>query len=235
MELPNELGAETSALLDRLRAFCFPGGEDCARSVSAIRTTERGEMRASPSARWLPFIAEQVIEAHRSSFRWEARYQGGRMGLISVTDAYEEGHGRLVVKLGGVIPVQKVQGPDADRGELQRYLASITLCPPMVLNHGSLDWTAVGPLTLRVRDRADPTGATVDVEISEEGRPLACRGDRPRMAGKHAVLTPWSGICTEFKEWDGLRAATRLDVSWGLPDGPFSYYRSEVVSFKVVR
>jgi hypothetical protein len=235
MELPSELGGETHALLARLRAFCFPGGEDGTRSVSAIRTRERGEMRASPSARWIPFTAEQVIEARRSSFRWEARYQGGRMGLISVTDAYEEGHGRLVVKLGGVIPVQKVQGPEADRGELQRYLASIVLCPPMVLNHGSLDWTAVGPLSLRVRDRADPTGATVDVDISEEGRPLACRADRPRMVGKQTVLTPWSGSCAEFKEWEGLRAATQLDVSWRLPDGPFTYYRSEVVSFKVVR
>ena len=235
MEFPNELGSERYALLARLRGFCFPGGEDYGRSVFAIRTTEQGEMRTSPSARWLPFTPEQVIEARRSSFRWEARYQGGRMSWIGVTDAYEEGHGRLVVKLGGVIPVQKVQGPEADRGELQRYLASIVLCPSIVLNHGSLDWTAVGPLSLRVRDRADPTGATVDVDLSEDGCPLACRADRPRMIGKQAVLTPWSGSCAEFKEWEGLRAATRLDVSWSLPDGPFTYYRSEVVSFKVVR
>jgi hypothetical protein len=174
MELPSEPSGETHALLARLRAFCFPGGEECARSVSAVRTTERGEMRASPSARWIPFTAEQVIEA---------RYQGKRMDLISVTDAYEAGYGRLVVKLGGVIPVRKVQGPESVRGGLQRYLASIVLCPAIVLNHGSLDWTAVGLFSLRVRDCADPTGATVDVDISEDGRPLACRADRPRMVG----------------------------------------------------
>jgi hypothetical protein len=234
MERCSELGAETHALLARLRAFCFPGGEDGARAVSAIRTTERGEMRASPAARWIPFTAEQVIEARWSSFRWEARYQGGSMGLISVTDAYEEGRGRLAVKLGRVIPVQKVQGPEADRGELQRYFSSIVLCPPIVLNHGSLEWTAAGPHSLRVRDRADPTGATLDVDIDEEGRPLACRAERPRMVGKQPVLTPWSGSGAEFKEWEGLRVPTHLEVSWTLPDGPFTYYRSEVVSFQVV-
>jgi len=157
------------------------------------------------------------------------------MSWIAVTDAYEEGHGRLAVKLGGVIPVQKVRGPEVDRGELQRYLASIALCPSMVLNHVALDWTAAGPRSLRVRDRTDPTGATVDLEISEDGCPLACRAVRPRMIGKQATLTPWSGTCAEFKEWEGLRAATRLEVSWNPPEGPFTYYRSEVVSFEVVR
>jgi hypothetical protein len=235
MELPDDHTAGIQGLLARLRAFCFPGGEDRARSINAIRTTERGEMRASPGARWLPFTAEQVIETRRSSFCWEARYQGGAKGLISVTDAYEGGHGRLVLKLGGLIPVQKVQGPEADRGEIQRYFASIGLCPPILLNHASLEWGTVAPLSLRVRDCADPTGAALEMDLSEEGRPLAFRADRPRLVGKQAVLTPWSANGTEFKEWEGLRVPSRLEVNWRLPEGPFSYYRSEVVSFTVVR
>jgi uncharacterized protein DUF6544 len=235
MESSGELTQETRALLVRLCGFCFPGGEGPARLVRAIRTTQRGEIRASPSARWIPFTAEEVIETKRSSFRWEARYRGGSMGLISVTDAYEEGHGRLVVKLGGVIPVQKVLGAEADKGELQRYLSSVVLCPPIVLNHDSLEWRGVGPLTLRVRDREDPTGAKVELEMSEEGRPLTCRADRPRLVGKLTVLTPWSGSFAEFREWEGIRAASRLEVSWHLPEGPFAYYRSEVVSLKVLR
>ena len=234
MELANEPTGETRTLLARLRAFCFPGGEDSARSVLAVRTTERGEIRASPSARWISFTAEQVIDARRSSFRWQARYQGGSRGMITVTDAYEEGHGRIVVKLGGLIPVQKLVGPEADRGELQRYLASIVLCPPILLNHGSLDWAAVSPLTLRVRDRADPTGATLDLEMSEEGQPLVCRAERPRAVGKGTVLTAWSVVGSEFQDCQGLRLPRRLEAAWELPEGPFTYYRGEVVSFKKV-
>jgi len=188
-------------------------------------------MRASPNARWIPFTAEQVIDTRRSSFRWEARYQGGTLGRISVSDAYEEGRGRLVVKLGGVIPWQKVVGPEADRGELQRYLSSIVLCPAIVLNHGSLDWSAVSPLTLRVRDRADPRGATVDLEISEEGCPLVCRATRPRWVGKRTVLTAWSATGSGFSDWEGLRVPSHVEAAWNLPDGPFTYYRSEVASF----
>lgn len=104
-----------------------------------------------------------------------------------------------------------------------------------MLNHESLDWTAVGPLTLRVRDRDDLSGTTVDVEMSEEGHPLVCRADRPRLVGKQMVLTPWSGIGSEFRDWEGLRVPSRVEASWSLPDGPFTYYRGEVTSFVLLR
>lgn len=227
--------SQTLTLLVRLRAFCFPGGEDAARLIRGVRTAEKGEMRMSPEARWIPFTAEQFVDATRSSFRWDARLDPGKIASPVVTDAYEEGHGRLVVKLGGVLPVQKVAGPDADKGELQCYFSSIAFCPPILLSHPSLDWTVVGPLTLRVRDREDPTGTTVDIDIGEDGRPLICRADRPRMVGKKAVLTPWSATCSEFREWEGLRVPTRLEVSWHLPEDPFIYFRAEITSFVAVR
>lgn len=93
----------------------------------------------------------------------------------------------------------------------------------------------MGPLTLRVRDREDPTGATVDIDLDDDGRPLGCRADRPRMVGKKTVLTPWSATCSEFHEWEGLRVPARLGASWQLPEGPFVYFRAEITSFFAVR
>lgn len=226
--------AEPRNLLGGLFAFCFPGGEDAARLVRVIRTTQQGEIRMSPQARWIPFTAEEVTDATRSNFRWEARFNPGKIISTAVTDAYEEGRGRLVIKVAGV-PMQKMAGPDLDRGELQRYLSSIAFCPPILINHPSLEITAIGPLTLRVRDREDSTGASVDVGLSEEGQPLTCCADRPRMVGKQTVMTPWSGSCTEFRDWQGLRVATLTEVRWHLPEGPFTYYRSEITSFTALR
>ncbi len=231
----DEAEGETRELLARLRAFLFPGGEEQARRIRAIRTTERGEMRMSPGARPIPFTAEEQIDATRSGFRWDARATAGRLRSFAVTDAYEDGHGRLVVKLGGVIRLEEIEGPDVDKGELQRYLSTVTLCPPMLIGNPSLDFTAAGPLVLRVRDLADPTGASVDIELDAEGRPLASRADRPRAVGKKMILTPWSAIGREFREWEGLRIASRLEAIWDLPDGPFSYFQEEVTSFEALR
>jgi len=235
MAATNNPDDRTRALVARLSAFCFPGGEAAARLVRGVRTTQRGEMRAAPEARWIPFTAHEVIESRRTGFCWEARMSGGAMKWITVTDAYEEGHGRLVVKLGGLIPVKQETGPDLDKGEIQRYLSSVVFCPPILLNHPSLELSAAGPDTLRLRDRADQTGATVDIDLGEDGHPMTCRALRPRLAGKVSVLTPWFGRCTEFQEHVGLRIASKLEAVWEYPEGPFTYFRGEVATVEWLR
>lgn len=224
------LSLDTAPLLERLRGFCLPGGEEAVNSVRAIRLKERGEMRTAPGAKWTSFEAEEFIDAERSVFCWEARFKG-----MSVTDAYENGHGRLVLKLGGVIPVKKMTGRDVDRGELQRYLGSVGICPPMLVRHGSLVWDAVGPSTLRMSDREDPMETSVDLHLGVDGSPVASRAERPRVLGKQVVLTPWSGVATDFHEREGMRLATRMEALWHPPEGEFVYYRAEVTSSEIVR
>ena len=232
MEQFSQVDDETKTLLDSLKAFCFPGGEDAARRVRGVKTTERGEMCSAPGAQWIPYMADQRIDATQSSFCWEARYGSG-LRSVMVTDAYEEGRGRLVVRLGGLIPVKKFSGPDFDQGEIQRYFSSILMCPSMLLNHPTLEYSTAGKRTLRVRDRTDPTAATVDFEISETGRLVVCRAERPRLVGKRSVPTPWSGTCTEFQEWEGMRVVRLVEACWHLPEGNFTYYRGEITSYKL--
>jgi Family of unknown function (DUF6544) len=157
------------------------------------------------------------------------------VGAVTITDQYEAGHGRATVRLGGLVPVASGAGPDFDRGELQRYLAEIVLCPVILLTHSSLEWTAAGPNTLRVRDVADPTGATVDLDLDDAGRPLACRADRPRTVGKRLVVTPWSASYADPRRWDGLQAPSRLEAAWHLPAEAFTYVREELISLVALR
>jgi hypothetical protein len=226
---------DTIELLARLRAFLLPGGVDSARLVRCVRLKEQGEMRFGPESRWIPFTAEERIDARRSGFVWEARMRTARILPMTVVDAYEQGRGRLVAKLGGAVPVIDSRGPDVDRGELQRYLSGVAICPSMLVAHPTLVWTAVGAQMLQVRDSDDPTGTAVNYEIGEKGLPICGRADRPRLIGKKAVPTPWSATVLEFRERDGLRVATHLEAAWHLPEGAFTYYRSEVTSFAVER
>jgi hypothetical protein len=225
---------EVQNLLESLRAFCFPGGEEAARRVLGVKTTGRGELRMSPEARWTSFTAEERIEATQSRFCWEARFGGSRLGSYVITDAYERGHGRLTIKLGGVLTVKKLTGPEVDQGEIQRYLSSILMCPSILLHHASLQFALAGENVLQVRDANDPTGATVDIEVADDGLPVACRADRPRLVGKKTLLTPWTGTCQEYREWEGMRVAQHVEACWNLPEGDFTYFREEVTTFTAI-
>jgi len=228
------VSTETESLLTLLRSFYFPEGEDSARLIREIATAETGSLQVSLGARATPFTAAQRTDCTRSSFVWEAHLNPGKVNSATVVDAYEDGHGRIAVKAIGVIPVKKFTGREVDVGELQRYLASIVLCPVALLNHTSLELQAAGPFTLRLCDRKDSTGAFVDLDLSKDGVPIGCRAQRPRLAGKQCVLTPWSTCGSEFRVFEGLRFPTRLEARWDFPD-PFIYYRSQITSFHCVR
>ncbi len=223
---------EAQTLLNGLMAFALPGGSDAARGVHRLRLTEKGEIRSAPDARWIPFTAEETIETRRSGFVWEARLRAAKLVPMVVVDAYEEGRGRLVVKVGGAVPVVNGRGPEFDKGELQRYLANLMACPPALALHPTLDWAAAGPRTLRVRDTAAPAGTAVDMELAEDGRPVACRAQRPRTIGKKTVETAWTAMAGDFREHEGLRVPTQLEAAWLLPEGEFKYYRAEVTSVR---
>lgn len=207
-----------------VRGFLFPGGEDVARRVNAVRVTERGEMQMTPAARPIAFTSEQRIDARASRFRWEARFRGG-LGFFKVVDAFQDGRGSLTIR-AGILPVKKMEGPDFDLGELQRYLASFAFCPPMLLNHGSLVWTPLRPGLIRLEEGR----AAIDLQFDECGCPTGFCGERPRVIGNQSHLTPWSGHASDFRDWDGIRVAGLTEAWWQLPEGPFRYYQSEVTS-----
>jgi hypothetical protein len=221
------------SLIGLIKSFSFSGGDAAARGVRAIQTTQRGEIRSAPEARWVAFTAEETVNASTSSFRWDARLGTG-LTAVRVIDAYESGQGRLVVKKGP-LKLKEFAGPEFDRGELQRYLAYLNYCPPMIENNSSLQFEPLGPSTLRVSDKSEKTGASVDLEIDGTGRVIVARAIRPMALGSRIAMMPWSATTNDFREWEGLRIPFSMEAAWALPAGVFTYIRIALTSVAVIR
>jgi hypothetical protein len=219
------------SLVERIKGFSLPAGELAVRGVRGTRTTQRGEFRSSPNARWVPFTAEEYVDATKSGFCWTAQ-MGTGLKSVTVTDAYENGQGRLVLKKGP-LKVRELRGPHVDKGELQRYLAYLNYCPAMIVNNPYLAMVAVGPLRLRITDKSDETGASVDLDVEETGRVLSARAIRPMAVGRKIAMTPWSATTSDFKEWHGLRLPYSLEAAWEPSEGTFTYIRIELTSVTV--
>jgi hypothetical protein len=222
-----------TSLVAALKTYLLPNGESVAHGISGIRAIQRGEIRSSPDARWNPFVATEFVDATKTSFCWEARLGTG-VFAVTITDAYAEGEGRLVVQKGP-LQLKKLTGPDVDQGELQRYLGYVGYCPPMMLNNPSLDFAVVGDRALKVRDRHDKTGTSVEMYLGEDGGPVLIRAVRPMIVGKRVIPTAWSATGSDAQEWEGLRVWGHMEAAWHLADGPFTYVRIDLTSFTALR
>ena len=52
------------------------------------------------------------------------------------------------------------------------------------------------------------------------------------MVGKGTVETPFRGVFGEYHEFGPVRVPTTAEVSWLLPDGPFTYFSGRVTGLQ---
>jgi hypothetical protein len=52
------------------------------------------------------------------------------------------------------------------------------------------------------------------------------------VGGGKAVLTPWTGRYGDYREIDGFRVPTSVEVAWELEQGAFSYARFRVTALE---
>lgn len=216
------------ALLERVQVFSRPWGV----APSRIRLEERAEMRSGPRARWSPLTAVQWIDAATLSFSWEARLRSAPFVTVKVVDELVDGRGRAYAGVLGRLTLAQAEGPELDRGEAQRLLASFPLCPAAFAEDERLQWSSPAPGRLRAALLTLPSRPSVEFQVDEAGRVLGCDARRPFRVGKAFVDTPWRVTCAEERDFQGLRIPTRTGAWWHLPEGAFEYYRGEVTAWR---
>ena len=148
----------------------------------------------------------------------------GALTRTAVTDACDDRHGWSVARAAGILPVARVEGPEMDRGQVQRWLADLGRCPAALLLHPRLEASSAGGRWLRLRDAAGPADAVVELELGPEGGPVAMRACGPPCRDGSSSR-PWAGRMGAPVEWEGLRVPTSLEASWTYPEGEFVTFR----------
>lgn len=223
---------ELPALAQGYLARALPHGED---TPDHVRLTQVGVMRQSPNGRWLRFRAEEELAVGAVAFTWHARFSMGPLLSLQVVDRYAGGDGGLEGRLWGRIPVVRSAGPHTAEGQALRYLAELFWVPQALRANEELEWEAVDEQAVDVSTRVGPKRVTVRLGFGEDGDIVSAHAaSRPRLVGKQAIRTPWTGEVSDYAELGGVRVPTRAEVRWELPEGPFTYWRGTVTSLETV-
>ncbi len=183
--------------------------------VSAVELEMAGQIRLSPSGKWMPLRARQMMSA-TGGFVWKASV--GRLLRIVGEDRYLDREGAMQWKLWGLIPVVNASGPNITRAARGRFLAEAAVwLPGLLLPRQGTTWR-----------RVDDKTAEAVVEITGAPFPLLFSVDPDGML-RTIVFSRWGNVGTDNGRWteipfgvtfsgegtfDGYTIPTRLTASW---------------------
>jgi hypothetical protein len=159
-------------------------------------------------------------------FVWCADVTMMRVLPISGRDSYFSGHGRMLISLGGLLPIVDAQSPQIDEGTLQRYLAEMVWFPAVALDP-RIQWRAQGePAEATLVDHG--VSAVVTFHFDAEGRVQRLTAMRFKESGKNARREPWLISIHAWRELAGTLVPSAGDVRWQRKDGDLTVYKWSV-------
>jgi hypothetical protein len=196
--------------------------------VRTLRLRQRGTIMLRPGGRrWLDAEAEQVISFEEPAFVWKVDVTLFPLVSIKGRDLFVDGQGRMEIKALSLMSLVDVSSEDKlNESALQRYLSEIALCPPAALSP-HIQWEAIDGRSARAMMSYGGTSGSVTFHFNDEGEFARVTAMRYRDVGDDEP-TPWEAKATETGVVDSIRVPTRLEVTWSLPDGSFTWYRFEV-------
>ncbi len=137
----------------------------------------------------------------------------------------------LCVKLLSLVPLAEVSGPEADQGELLRYLGEIIWFPTAWLSD-AIAWQAIDAQSVKVTICQPSITVSAVLHVNEQGQMTHLTAERFLAEGKSFRLERWSAQCQEYHEVSGMLIPTRVEVTWNLASGDFSYFRGEITEIE---
>ena len=199
--------------------------------VRMVRLKQKGFIRQQPGQKWFPMDAEQYFTTTPPALLWHAKMRPFPLVWISATDRFSDGHGSMRIKPLSLITVANARGPEMDQGSALRYLAEMIWFPTAWLSD-YIEWQAIDAHSVKAVSHQPRLTVSAVMYVNEQGQPTHFTTDRFMEENGHYRLTPWSGQCNEYREVDGMRIPTRIDVSWQLASGEFSYFRCKIAEIE---
>jgi Family of unknown function (DUF6544) len=199
--------------------------------IRTVRLKQQGFFRQQPGQKWFPMVAEQYFTTTPPAFNWHAKMRLFPLVWISATDRLSDGHGSMRIKPLALFTVANARGPEMDQSSALRYLAEMIWFPTAWLSD-YIQWQAIDAHSVKAIYHEPGVTVSAVLHVNEQGQPTQFTTDRFMDEHGRYRLTPWSGQSNEYREVDGMRIPTKIEVTWHLASGEFSYFRCKITEIE---
>jgi hypothetical protein len=197
--------------------------------VKCIKVRQKGLMRTSPTQPWMPVEALQYSTLVEPLSRtWYAKIKIGPLSLLSGYDRYDQGAGRMVIRLLSMYPVADASGPEVDMSALIVFINDMVMWPTAFLSD-YIHWEAVDASTARMRVSLHGKQFSAELHFNAAGEMVDfITEQRYRSVGKAFKQDRWSTPFRLYREANGLRIPSEGEAVWHLPEGEFPYIQVKI-------
>lgn len=219
---------EVARLPDPVERWLRRAGVVGHERIRTVRLKQKGILRQAPDKPWTPFSAEQYYTTDAPAFVWHACVGGfGSLPMVVVEDSLNGGQAMMRVRLGALIPLGVVRGPELNQGAMLRYLSEVPWFPTAAVSP-FIEWHPVDATSAKATITWQGVAASALFQFDDAGDIANMTADRYRTVGKGFSLDRWSTPTRGHKEFAGLRIPNRGEAVWHLPSGEFSWMRLEI-------
>lgn len=197
--------------------------------VNTVYLKQVGQMRLGPKREWMKSEALQYFSTQRPAFIWAAQMRMKGLLKVVVRDLFMNGRGEMQVKTALPVPIlDVVNNSKLDEGTLQRYLGETVWFPSAVISP-LIEWEEIDAHSARAKMEYNDLKGEGVFYFAENGDFSKFVAKRYKDVDAKAKKLDWIVEAKEIREVNGVRIPTKIEASWALEEGLFTWYKFEVV------
>ena len=204
------------------------GVEAGTEKINTVRLKQKARLKLKPEQNdWYDAEAEQFFTVNPPAFSWTVNLKMFPLARIKGRDKFTGGAGEMQIKMNSLINIVKATGDKIDEGSLQRFLGEIVWFPTAAI-HPGIRWEPVDSLTARATLTVGGTKGSGTFFFSETGDLKKFTALRYKGNEAGAERHQWIITVKETKEINGLRIPVKLESTWILEEGPWTWLDMEI-------
>lgn len=194
---------------------------------------QKGMMKLKPDQKdWAPAEIDQYVTTDHPGFIWKVRMK--MLPLIDIVgrDKFQAGSAEMTIKIGSLFPVvNERNNQKTNQSTLQRYLMEMPWYPSAALSP-YITWEEIDDHSAKATMNYEGVTGSAIFYFNDSGEFLRVSAMRYKESDKNAEPIECIGEAKEYKIIEGLKIPAKIEVSWVLDEGIFTWYKLEILNVR---
>lgn len=198
-------------------------------TIQTVYFQQKGTMKLKPEQKeWTEAIAEQYVTTDQPAFLWKVKMNMFPFLQVYGRDLYRDGKSQMLIKIASLIPVVNVSNNEkVNQSTLQRYLLELPWYPSSALSP-YIKWEYINEASAKATMTYKGVSGSATYHFTQNGDLEKISAFRYKDSDDNSVPIECIGEVIESSLIDGIKIPTKLNVSWMLESGKFTWYRLQI-------